>query len=516
MEKQIIRADLTSERPMYILSAYGPGRNAPEQLFGGQPREQSFEELRLRHYELAFAGKEAQAIQEAKALNDNAEQQIHTALADLDGAIKYITDAENKHPNRVDICMAKGGDPLQPQESPGGFRARSGAFAAASTSGLSGFGKPPPPAPVPAFGKPAFGQAAAPASAFGKPSAPALNLAQSSSGPTAATSAFGQSSTSTPAFGQPSVGQAATPAPAFGQPTSLGQKPSAFSQPSNTILAPAFGQTSTPAPFGQAQQTANPLGGQQAQKQPGSAQQNSPFGQQPSTGPQTSRAFGQQQASTNLHPFAITKPPSAFGQPATALASPPGQPAAPQPSNAFGQASTPQTSTVFGQISNSQPAVKSFGSKDSAQNLGIFRHSKPPPAPTFGQPAAQAPAGGLVASAQATATPSSAWRNNRKPVPKTFGPGNQGSRKLLSWQGQSVTYIDDEPCIKNAQDGGWQKIWFPEGPPAFTDKTPEYPEGYVLDEASRMKFEHFLQHGVGSDGLIPDWPPPREMISWDF
>lgn len=45
--------DLTEERPQWILSAYGPGRDAPEQLWGGAV-EQSFEEMRL-HFETGAA-----------------------------------------------------------------------------------------------------------------------------------------------------------------------------------------------------------------------------------------------------------------------------------------------------------------------------------------------------------------------------------------------------------------------------------------------------------------------------
>lgn len=45
--KEAIKTDLADERPTWIMSAYGPGKDAPDQLFGGYPREQSFEELRL-------------------------------------------------------------------------------------------------------------------------------------------------------------------------------------------------------------------------------------------------------------------------------------------------------------------------------------------------------------------------------------------------------------------------------------------------------------------------------------
>lgn len=45
--KESVRVDLTEERPWWILSSYGPGKEAPDQLFGGYPQEQSFEEIRL-------------------------------------------------------------------------------------------------------------------------------------------------------------------------------------------------------------------------------------------------------------------------------------------------------------------------------------------------------------------------------------------------------------------------------------------------------------------------------------
>lgn len=57
-----IEKDLTSEAPQWILSAYAPGRNAPEQLFGGYPREQSFEEMRLHYMMGKAAGNEQQAV----------------------------------------------------------------------------------------------------------------------------------------------------------------------------------------------------------------------------------------------------------------------------------------------------------------------------------------------------------------------------------------------------------------------------------------------------------------------
>ena len=56
-----IERDLTAEAPQWIFSAYAPGRNTPGQLFGGFPREQSFEELRLLHWQGKASGNEQQA-----------------------------------------------------------------------------------------------------------------------------------------------------------------------------------------------------------------------------------------------------------------------------------------------------------------------------------------------------------------------------------------------------------------------------------------------------------------------
>lgn len=62
LNADVIRKDLSLEVPQWILSAYGPGSNAPAQLFGGYPREQSFEELRLRYYLASQKGNEQQVV----------------------------------------------------------------------------------------------------------------------------------------------------------------------------------------------------------------------------------------------------------------------------------------------------------------------------------------------------------------------------------------------------------------------------------------------------------------------
>ncbi|EEP81325.1 predicted protein [Uncinocarpus reesii 1704] len=282
-----IRNDLTKgkHRPEWIFSAYGPGKDAPRQLFGGPEREQSFEEMRAIHYAAAASGSTEKAIQDANNLFAVCEAQIKTALADIDGAIKYIIDGENQHPNRIDITEGT---------------------TAAVPSQQSPFGVPTTSAPTSAFGQPtAFSQPTQGAS-FGRPSALGQQQQpQPAFGPPAfAQPAFGQT-----AFGQPSAlgkqQQLAFGAPAFGQPSAL--KPSPFAQPlSQAPVQPnPFNQTSNASPFTQLPNQGQPFG--QAQSQ---AQVESPFGK-PSTG-----GFGQPQTANN--PFGQPSParaaPSGFGE----------------------------------------------------------------------------------------------------------------------------------------------------------------------------------------------------------
>lgn len=59
---EAIERDLRAEPPQWIMSCYGPGRDAPEQLWGGYPREQSPEEIRLHFMLGAMAGNPQGAV----------------------------------------------------------------------------------------------------------------------------------------------------------------------------------------------------------------------------------------------------------------------------------------------------------------------------------------------------------------------------------------------------------------------------------------------------------------------
>lgn len=61
IDKEDVKADLTSQRPVYPLSCYGPGKTAPRQLIEGN-FEISPEELRLRYYTQRASVGEAAAV----------------------------------------------------------------------------------------------------------------------------------------------------------------------------------------------------------------------------------------------------------------------------------------------------------------------------------------------------------------------------------------------------------------------------------------------------------------------
>jgi hypothetical protein len=65
--KDGIEGDLKNEKPQWPFSAYGPGRDAPIQLFGGFPLEQSPEELRVLYYKAAANGNPQSAVSDVAA-----------------------------------------------------------------------------------------------------------------------------------------------------------------------------------------------------------------------------------------------------------------------------------------------------------------------------------------------------------------------------------------------------------------------------------------------------------------
>ena len=224
----------------------------------------------MRHYHLALQGKQDEAIREAQNLVQSAESQIKTALADVDGAIKYILDGEQQHPNRFDICKARGGT-IQPKH------------ASVANPQQPSFGQPSAPS---TFGRPAT---------LGPPSSSVSTINNNQS----------------PAFAHNSFGQ-----PSFGQPASLGQSSTSFIQSTSPFgqpvaTAPAFGKPSAPMNnLSVPQQPSNPFS---HTTQASTAAEN-PFANNntlANTGPQSTAQ------TTSSSPFARTGPnqqSTTFGQ----------------------------------------------------------------------------------------------------------------------------------------------------------------------------------------------------------
>ncbi|KAK2747905.1 hypothetical protein FQN57_001496 [Myotisia sp. PD_48] len=241
-----IQNDLTpgKGRPEWIFSAYGPGKNPPIQLFGGPEREHSFEEMRAVHYAAVKSGNPQQAIQAANKLYAEMETQMQTILNDIDGAIKYIIDGENQHPNIHDIINSKTVPTTSPFSQPS-TAPMSSPFGAPSVLGQQQQQQQQGP-----FGQP---------STFGQPSSLLNPFGQQASQPAVSSNPFGQAVPSPFAqagapFGQPSpFGQLAQPAnlsPApFGSTTGI---QTGFGSTNNIPTAPA------PAPFGQPSPFAKP------------------------------------------------------------------------------------------------------------------------------------------------------------------------------------------------------------------------------------------------------------------
>jgi nucleoporin NUP42 len=402
-----------------------------------------------------------------------ANEAIQRILADVNGAIKYIIDGKDQHPNRLD--MANNGSNTQPAQQQAAFGAPAAAPAPAAASGFgqpSGMGQQGS-----AFGKPSFGQPAAQstfgqASAFGKPSQPGFGQASAVGG---SGSAFGQPSQPTQAsgFGQPSaVGGGA--ASAFGQPSAPGQS-TGFGQPSQ-VGKPAFGQSA----FGQPSQPAQSAFGQASKPA---------FGQ--------ASAAGQQ---SNTSPFgAAATQPSGFAQ------------AAQQPATGFGQPS------AFGAAAQ-QPAATGFG-----QPSAFGAAAQQPAATGFGQPSAF----GAAATAATKPNPfSGPALGQRQQQPSPFGGAASNNAPQQQQQQQQTNPFGASPQPVQSALGQPSQFaaaakpnqWFPKGPPA---PNPDiqleevYYEGALGQELSKM-YEAVAKDGAFPAGMgMPEVPPRREWVSWE-
>ncbi|KAI1103678.1 hypothetical protein F4804DRAFT_217450 [Jackrogersella minutella] len=490
--RESIKSDLTVERPSWLLSSYGPGRDAPEQLFGGHPREQSLEEIMVY---IKNAASQQQAESEVRALFQQAEQQNQTALSNIDGAIQFMLAAENKHPNRIDICNQN--------------NSAAGIFARDPNGGPhSGFSNP---LVSNAFSEPSkqtpFGGGGGGGPSFGQPSA--LGQKPNPFGSAQTTSTFGQPTAmgaAKPVFGQST--QMGGAAPAFGQPSALGQKPNPFgSAPSAHSVSSA---PSAPSAFGQA--TQNPFGQPAA-----SGQQPNPFSKPAQ--PSAPNPFGQPTPSTSS-PFSQPITANPFAQtPSTPVNDQPMDTSAPSPApgNPFKQAST----TPFG-----VPTNNAFGAQQSggfgAATSNIFAQPQ-----TQTQPQ-QAPKPHPLAPLP-TGNPYAPNSTKQHPAPESYISVAANGRKTFN--GQLVhykwlvdgKYQDQMPLdmgqtsplvagVRNS-DGSWRKIFFPNGPPGYNKDTEPDPSMYTAS----IKAAYANMTAIGRfDGDMPEVPPMREDCIWNF
>ncbi|PHH73119.1 hypothetical protein CDD80_4028 [Ophiocordyceps camponoti-rufipedis] len=462
-----ITKDLTEDKPTWILSAYAPGRDAPEQLFGGFPREQSFEEVRLHYMMGKASGNEQQALGEAQALYTTAQEQMERALNNIQEAMRFVADAEDRHPNRNDICrQATHGAPFG--EFLVGKRPKSTADSSIPSN---------PFATMPGPSQLAGGAAANP---FGQPSPAKPNpFAQASPSPFAPQGAAngGQAG---------GFGQAAQPSVStFGQPTSLGAKPNPFASssaaPTNAFGVPAqLGQKPNPfANHGQANST------------------TSPFASIPSSGDNSRNPFGApapSQTDAPVNPFASNQNNNSAGG---AFGASPFATAA-----STTAAATVQTGNSFATHAGPPPpyeANRPFGQPEPPKANGVF--SKPSTDASnnktpFGQ---QPPVN------------ASSGIGNHPPLESYSTKGPTG--RLATFKGKTVVYKDGEAGTRGF-DGTWARIWFPEGPPAPCRDTLLPPSEY--DARSRKQWEAFAETGNFVGGIMPEVPPPRELTRWDF
>ncbi|KAL5941608.1 hypothetical protein ACKVV1_006328 [Pyricularia oryzae] len=563
LSKETIQLDLTTEKPQWILSSYGPGRDAPEQLFGGFPREQSFEEVRLVYEEGVLMGNPQGALSQIEGIYRDADNQIQNALQNLDGAVEYIISAQNKNPNRLSVvqnntngtfAVGRQQQTNNPFGAPKPFGAAAGGtpggFGQPSAASTGGFGQPSTLGQTPSpFGAPAFGQPAKPAGGFGQPST--LGSGQGAFGQPSALggtpSAFGQPSTlggTSSAFGQASaLGQKPSPfgTPAFGQASQpSAAAPSGFGQPS-AAAAPAFGQPSQPAPaFG----SATPMGGNSGFGQPSTlGQKPNPFGAPSTT---NGNAFGAANAgpspfgqTNNASPFAqaasTNSAPNAFGQPSKlnsgfgqASASPFGQAPSAGPFGAppAQPSSAPEQSMdMSGPPATPAATSAPFAQPSAAANNNPFGQPSQPASNPFGQaPAASNPFGAAqpaAASAPDGPSPYAPGATRQHPAASSYITKNPNGT-LNTFKGKSVSYETPKagaaetapfPAIRNF-DGSVTRIWNPNGPPTYYSDTEAAPEAY--DAATRAAWEPFINTGRFQNATIPEVPPLREWCTWDF
>jgi len=280
LEEEHLIEDLRDARPEWPLSAYAGHQNAPKDLINAN-LEFSPEEVRFGVYLAQASGKLDAALQEEVRLAMQVNQQVQAILADRRGAIRYVVNGRNEHPNRWDVindCNKTGltpdyllsnqepKDPFVQQQSteltPSAFAQQQPQQQQAPPTNQSPFGQPSAftqntiPFSQPAFSQPSQTPFGAPS--FSQPAQSTFSQPQA-----AATSAFSQQQQSLPFGATQQVSPFTTTAqqqlqPPVSEPTKI---------PPNSRLASflsATGSTAIPATFPDAQPPDSAYGSQTA------------------------------------------------------------------------------------------------------------------------------------------------------------------------------------------------------------------------------------------------------------
>ena len=422
---------------------------------------------------------------------------MNRILNDLPGAVQYIVDAQNEHPNRIDVCEQN----TLPDNQRGFF-----AVGRQQIQTPSAFGQPSASGQPSSFGQPsAIGAAGQPRTAFGAPSFPGAGGAPTSFGQPSAMGAGRPG-----AFGQPSaVG-------GFGQPSQLGgNRPSPFPQQG--------GPTTGASPFGQQQPNPTTGASPSSQQGAGAGAGSSPFAQLGSTN--TGGGFGQpSQVGANPSPFAQQNPTptGVFGRPSGAPANPFGNN---NNQNVGGQGGFPTVSdmSMASPVTSSftQPAAApsnnsgSFGAPSAPSNLNPFARASQP-----AQPAQSAVNGVQGFQQQRPQTSNGPPRGlASQPAPSadissyaTHSPTGQ----LLTFKRMQVIYDkENKPFVRSGNKE--ERVWFPNGPPPPTNDIQPPPEAYgpkikEFEEAYRIVKET----GSFKDGLMPEEAPQVDWVRYDL
>ncbi|TKA82122.1 hypothetical protein B0A55_01811 [Friedmanniomyces simplex] len=441
------------EKPEWLLSSYGPGRDAPRQLLEG-PLEQSMQEMRVLYYMAARENKLQDYLQHESVLKAQAQQQAQSILNDLDSALKYVVDGEHQHPNRWDEIVKSSGSP----PAAGGFGQPSGgggnAFGSASTIGGQG-------------------------SAFGKPSQPG--------------------------FGQSGFGQA--PKPAFGAPSQpAGASPFGAGQQQQTQPNPFAAAASQPSGFAQAGQNeapqANPFAS--AGQTNGFGAPSGPVAANPFASKLAAPAFG---APSQPNGSAFVQSASgggAFGQP-SAPSTGVGQPAATSTATGGMDLSSPTQPTTttngFGnlgaQVAPAAPVQTTYG---AFGGLGLHANSTAPSAPaqTNGTTVLGIPGTTGYTTRGTDGKSLSTWRG----LPVTY------DREQTPW----APYYTNPQTRKPERI--WHPDGIPDRPNPYAEAEPEVYLG-ELGSVLREVYGYVMEKGEFGD-LVPEVPPKREWVRWDL